>query len=303
MAAISELDKAHRRYWIEEIARIGRNFGDESERLERELSDEIDTKGVLRLVNHLRLAGDIPESYGHDTSEEKQYSKYTDAVISKSFKCLGLRSLVLKERADAADVEAFGRDFSLVADAKAFRLSRTAKNQKDFKVLAMDGWRRGKDYAVVVCPIHQLPTKSSQIYQQATGRDVCILTYSHLAVVVRFAAAHGVENGEALLKAILGAVSLINPSKDSVAYWTSINRSMLEFHAAIADLWLSEKAAAVEAIEVAKQFALDFLSAERERIVRLTHEEAIRHLLEVHKVESRMAVIRRVASSRIMDLG
>ena len=33
--------------------------------------------------------------------------------------------------------------YSLVADAKAFRLSRTAKNQKDFKVQAMDGlaWR------------------------------------------------------------------------------------------------------------------------------------------------------------------
>ncbi len=58
-------------------------------------------------------------------------------------------------------------DYSFVADAKAFRLSRTAKNQKDFKVQAMDDWKHSKTYAMVVCPVYQLLTRTSQIYQQA----------------------------------------------------------------------------------------------------------------------------------------
>ncbi|WP_228484234.1 HindIII family type II restriction endonuclease, partial [Leptospira borgpetersenii] len=106
-----------------------------------------------------------PESYGHDSSEEKLYSKYTDALISECFKYLGLNSIVLTERADAADVEVVCDNYSFVADAKVFRLSRTAKNQKDFKVQAMDGWRNTKDFAMVVGTKYQRPRKLRQKYQ------------------------------------------------------------------------------------------------------------------------------------------
>ena len=60
---------------------------------------------------------------------------------------MGFTSIVLKERANVADVECVCNDYSFVADAKAFRLSRTAKNQKDFKVQAMDNWKYGKPFA------------------------------------------------------------------------------------------------------------------------------------------------------------
>ena len=95
-----------------------------------------------------------------------------------------MKSHVLTERADAADVEVVSNEFSFVADAKVFRLSRTAKNQKDFKIAAMNGWKRGKPYAMVVCPLYQLPTRSSQIYHQAGSLNVCIFSYSHLATLV-----------------------------------------------------------------------------------------------------------------------
>ena len=72
-----------------------------------------------------------------------------------------LKSLVLSERGDADDVEDFAKQYSFVADAKAFRLSRTAKNQKYFKIQAMDNWKKGKPHAMVVCPIYQLPNRSS----------------------------------------------------------------------------------------------------------------------------------------------
>ena len=126
---------------------------------------------------------------------------------------MGLRSSLINARADAADVQARGSAFSLVADAKAFRLSRTAKNQKDFKVQAMDGWRSGLGYAMIVCPVYQLPTRTSQIYQQAIARNVCILSYSHLAALVGLALRRGQQSAERGLGAILETVPLLHPSK------------------------------------------------------------------------------------------
>ena len=163
---ITEDVLTRRAFWVEEIRKLSGDFGDDSSRLEKELQAELKKFGNSSLIDHFRLCGNIPESYGHDSSEEKLYSKYTDSLLCEAFKCLGLRGLVIKERGDAADVEAFAGGYSLVADAKAFRLSRTAKNQKDFKVQAMHGWKRGKDFAMVVCPIHQLQQRSSQLTQR-----------------------------------------------------------------------------------------------------------------------------------------
>lgn len=95
-------------------------------------------------MDHLRLCGNIPEYYGHNTSKEKLYSKYTDTVLSLAYRSIGIRSHVLKERANVADVEAYAKNYSFVADAKSFRLSRTAKNQKDFKIEALHRWKYGK---------------------------------------------------------------------------------------------------------------------------------------------------------------
>lgn len=80
--------------------------------------------------------GTIPESIAHDSTGEKLFAKASDAVLSRAFRELGLKSTVLSERGDAADVIAQSHIFgyTLVADAKTFRMSRTAKNQKDFKV-------------------------------------------------------------------------------------------------------------------------------------------------------------------------
>ena len=109
--------------------------------------------GSSRLIDHLRLCGNIPEEFQHDSSEEKLYSKNTDVLLSFAYKDMGLKSLVLSERGDSADVEAIAKQYSFVADAKAFRLSRTAKNQKDFKIQALDNWKKGKPHAMVYCPL------------------------------------------------------------------------------------------------------------------------------------------------------
>lgn len=293
---------AKREFWIEEIRKLSGNFGDDSSRLETELATEVNSEGFGVLIDHLRLCGDIPESYGHDSSEEKLYSKYTDSLLSETYKAMGLKSLVLKERADAADVEAFAKNFSFVADAKAFRLSRTAKNQKDFKVQAMDGWKRGKPFAMVVCPIYQLPNKSSQIYEQATVRNVCVFTYSHLAMLATFGASEGNEKSEELLEQVFKAIPALNPSKDASQYWTAINRTMLGFSKVMNDLWSIEKQAAVESIAAAKNEALTFLAKEREKIMRMSHDEALKELIKVHKIESKIVTINSVSNSGILSI-
>ena len=140
LTALSKTAKSRRAYWIDEIVQLSGHFGQDSSRIESELNAEIARDGTVALLDHLHLCGAIPEQYGRDSSEEKLYSKYTDALLAAAFRQLGLVSLVLSERADAADVEAVAKDYSLVADAKVFLLSRTAKNQKDFKVEAMHGW-------------------------------------------------------------------------------------------------------------------------------------------------------------------
>lgn len=290
-----------RAYWVREIQKLSGNFGDDSAKVEAELSAEIAKSGVASLVDHLRLCGDIPEEYGHDSSEEKLYSKYTDALLAEAFNAIGLKALVLKERADAADVEVFSKKFSFVADAKSFRLSRTAKNQKDFKVQAMDGWKRGKPYAMVVCPIYQLPTKASQIYEQASARNVCVFTYSHLSVLVMLAAGDAART-QGLLLRVFQAVETLNPSKDAKAYWAAVNTAMLSFGAPAQKLWVAEKTAAVESIKAAKEEALSYLARERERIMRMDHKEALAELVKLNKLESRERVILSLSDNGLLDI-
>lgn len=302
MPLISKAGVARRIYWIEKIRKLSGNFGDDSDRLEKDLAAEVKKESVSALMDHLRLSGDIPESYDHDSSEEKLYSKYTDSLLSETYKKLGFKSLVLKERADAADVEVFAKKYSFVADAKAFRLSRTAKNAKDFKVQAMDGWKRGKPYAMVVCPIYQLPVKSSQIYQQASARNVCIFTYSHLAMLVAYAELDGAEKAEELVHEIFKAIPALNPTKDAGSYWFAVNKTMLNFSRKIEDLWTTEKLAAIESIAIAKEEALSFLVKQREKIMRMSHNEALAELVKVYKIESKIQIIQSVKNNNILAL-
>ncbi|MEM9541792.1 MAG: HindIII family type II restriction endonuclease [Cyanobacteria bacterium P01_E01_bin.42] len=291
-----------RTYWIEKICKLSGDFGDNSNKLEEELNDDIQNRGIHSLINHLRLCGDIPESYGRDSSEEKLYAKYTDFLLAATFKAIGLKALVLKERADVADVEIFAKSYSFVADAKSFRLSRTAKNQKDFKVQAMDRWKHGKPYAMIVCPIYQLPKKSSQIYIQASSRNVCIFTYSHLATLLSFTLAEGNIRGEELIHKIFKTISALNPSKDASSYWMAVNRTILEFSQKIDELWQIEKQASIESIDVAKQEALKFLADERKKIMQMSHEQALMELLKVHKIESKIKTIKSVRNNNLLEI-
>ena len=68
------------------------------------------------------------------------------------------------------------------------------------------------------------------------------------------------------------------------------------------ELWKVEKQAAIESIAVAKEEALIFLANEREKIMRMNHEEALLELVRIHKIESRIKVIRSVSNSGILEI-
>jgi uncharacterized protein (DUF2267 family) len=292
-----------RKHWIKEIELLSGSFRDNTYRLMEKLKSEIMKEGNSVLLDNIRLCGVIPELYSHDSSEEKLYSKYTDMLLCEAFRSIGIKSNVITERGDAADVEAFAKEYSFVADAKAFRLSRTAKNQKDFKVLSMDGWKLDKTYAMVVCPIYQMPTKSSQIYLQASSRNVCLFTYSHLAVTVKFAQLKNCSKAENMLEAVFKSVVLLNPSKDAHAYWFAVNKTMLDFSPLIADIWKDEKQAAVESIKIAKDEALFFLSMEREKIMRMNHDEALEALVKIHKIDAKITTIKSFNNNMLLGIG
>ena len=300
---ISREQAKNREYWIETIGRMSGDFGVDAERLEHDITSEIRVHGIAPLLGHLHLCGAIPECFGHDSSEEKLYSKYTDVVIYAAFTAMGFQSLVLRERANVADVECVTDDYSFVADAKSFRLSRTAKNQKDFKIQAMDSWKHGKPYAMVVCPVYQMPSRTSQIYRQAAERSVCIATYTHLAVIVRYAQDSTHDKVMKLVYEVFRTVEAMNPSTNAASYWQAINRTMLDFDRIIGALWREEKLASNEAILISKREALSYLAAERERILRLSRAEAIQEVLKSRTLDNKVRQVQSVAKNDILGLG
>jgi len=132
--------------------------------------------------------GAIPQSIKPSSTMEKIYSKVTDIVLSRCFTEVGLTSTVLDSRGNSADVTASSQyhGYSLVADSKAMRLSRTAKNQKDFKVGALgDNWiGDANTFAVLCCPLYQYPSKRSQIYEQALNNKACFFSWEHFRFMI-----------------------------------------------------------------------------------------------------------------------
>jgi type II restriction enzyme len=301
--AITQTQIRIRQRWVELLGGSANQFAETSQVTANLLREDVDADGVQALVGHLRFCGCIPESYGHDSTQEKAYSKYTDSVISETLSYLGFQTIVLDGRADMADVEAVGGDFDLVADAKAFRLTRTAKNQKDFKVAAMDRWRYGKKYAAIVCPIDHLPARTSQIYLDASSRNVCILSYSHLAALAVRRASMGVSKTVDVMEKLLAVPSILNPSKDAHVYWQLMDTTLLRAEPGMEEAWRGEKTASVQALNYLKREGLAHLSSERSRIMAMSHDEAIQALIDFGRISAREQTIRGFTGSSLLDAG
>lgn len=266
------------------------------------------TNEIIHYVNRLSFddflsilseIGTIPERIEQDSTEEKLFSKATDIVLSRSFYELGLKSKVLTERANSADVlaESIYHNYSLVGDAKAFRLSRTAKNQKDFKVKSMNDWRGDEnDYAVLVSPYNQYPNTVSQIYSQALTVNVCLLSWEHLY----FLLSHKIkENAECNLSFIWNIsnkiannpeLSFVNRNKCFIADIEKEICSTLKIP--LEQFGVLMKYCVQQTINRG-ELEISYWEAEILRIKSYTREQAINELIRSKKINEKIRVIKK----------
>ena len=234
--------------------------------------------------------GTIPESIAHDSTEEKLFAKASDAILSRAFRELGLKSTVLSERGDAADVMAQSRiyDYTLVADAKAFRLSRTAKNQKDFKITALSNWRKDNDYAVLCSPYFQYPQSQSQIFAQAIDNNFCLLSWEHLI----FLLAHGIKENKSVNLSTLWNFSesfshnVVVAEKEKcfirifdTHLLSTVGQTQTEFDKTLA--------VCVRNITQRGQTEITYWEDERNTIAAYTREEAVSELIKCKKIDKK----------------
>lgn len=253
------------------------------------LKDDLKKCATEEIVDHLHFAGVIPERFGHDSTEEKVFAKYCDALLSTAWSMLGLDAQLVPERSDAADVIATGEGYRIVGDAKAFRLSRTAKNQKDFKVEALNQWRKGAEYACLVAPLYQYPNTTSQIYQQAIRYNVTLLSYTHLAFLI----VH--RQKEKSLKKLWEIQKEMKEGKEAKPYWRKVNGWILDCTGKTPSDW--EKATKLTYASLALQAKdqIAFWEKEKQRIKNLTLMEAIKQLIHALKIDAKIKVIRDTA--------
>jgi type II restriction enzyme len=249
------------------------------------------TKNLLDIVEQI---GIIPEEIDHDSSEEKLFAKTSDAVLSRVFRELGLKSTVITERADAADViaESAIYGYTLVADAKAFRMSRTAKNQKDFKVSALSGWRNDPDYAVLCSPFFQYPQTTSQIYKQAIENNVALISWEHLA----FLLIHNIKENDKVSLASLWNFSgdyskTVVVSESKRCFIPDYNKFLIEHLGYTQSDFTALLNSQIEIIKQRGSVERDYWEKQKAEIMSFTRKRAITELVKSKKIDEKISQI------------
>ena len=239
-----------------------------------------------KLSSSLLECGIIPELLEHDSSEEKLWAKYCDILLAQTWTHLSIPAEVLRARGDSADV--FGRthNYSIVGDAKAFRLSRTAKNQKDFKVQALDDWRQSNTYACLVSPLYQYPQRASQIYEQAIERNVTLLSYTHLKFLLDCTDGQNLDS-------LWCISSELSKSKNAQQYWEAIDETTREIAGESEETLSSYKQETIDKIKQLGKEGIDYWETRIANYKKLSQEEAVARLIKAEKVEAKIGTIKK----------
>lgn len=250
-----------------------------------------------QLSQNLIQFGIMPEVFAHDSSEEKSWAKLSDIILASALNHLGIKAEVLRTRGNSADVFGKNENYTIVGDAKTFRLSRTAKNQKDFKIKALDDWRKENTYAVLVSPLSQYPSRSSQIYSQAVERNVTLLSYLHLKLLLDKCSSKVSLKGLWELGKNLNKAIPKNQHSDSAAYWEHIN----QYVAKAANVGLKEiEKYKSEEISITRHLGNEGILYWKNKILeykKLSREEAVKKLLKAEKIESKIKTITKAINS------
>lgn len=259
------------------------------------LETEVNKYSKEDLLNTIIQVGILPECFGQYTSEEKIWSKYSDILLAQCLNQVGIEAKVLGTRGNSADVIGQSDSYSIVADAKTFRLSRTAKNQKDFKVSALDSWRGNNNFSMLVAPLFQYPKANSQIYLQAINRNVTLYSYTHLKFLM-------VVNPKANLTPIFNIgntlKSEISGSEQLRAsnYWLKVDKLTLEVTGSTAIKLEEFKQETVEITQSLGNEGISYWNDRIEEIKKLPREEAIIELIKARKIDQKIKVIKQAIS-------
>lgn len=277
---------------------VTRKFAEASEEIKIYVN-ELDRQTVIDIVKEI---GTIPECIEASSSSEKLFSKASDCILARCFSELGMPSIVVNERGNSADIIARSiHGYTLVADAKTFRLSRTAKNQKDFKIDTLSNWRGSEhDFALLVAPYFQYPNTVSQIYASALDKQVCLLSWEHILFLLEN---NVMESDTLSLEAIWNApVRLARDTR--IAYADRMNCQFPYINQMLCDRISVPIQKFNEQLDICKDiirnrgnYELEYLNTEKEAITTLTRDEAIAELLKSKKVLERISTIKKFVSS------
>jgi len=250
------------------------------------LFEKLDAVSDEELIRHIECGGVIPESFSHDSSQEKLFAKYCDYLLARGLTSIGIPSTVIEERADAADVLGKHANYDIVGDAKAFRLSRTAKNQKDFKVESLNQWKKGAPYACLVCPLFQYPTRTSQIYGQAIRYNVTLFSFTHLGFLLK---ANTINHEQ--LEKLWSLSGSLTSDKDAVSYWNAISKQAVAVAGVSIDEWDTYLDESKRLLLEQAQEQLGFWELEKQRIRDMSHDEAVDNLIRAFRIDSNIELI------------
>lgn len=253
-------------------------------------------------IEIVKEIGTIPEAIEASSTEEKLYSKASDIVLARCFSELGLKAKAVSERGNSADIVAeSNHGYTLVADAKTFRLSRTAKNQKDFKISTLSRWRGMEhDFAVLVAPYFQYPNTSSQIYSSSLSDKVCLLSWEHMLFLLN---KNVVEDFSLSLEQIWNAPTRIE--RDSkIAYADRMNCLFPYINKMVCDRIPINLNDFEEQLDICKLYIFDrsndeiaILKTEIQNIEEYTKEQAIKELIRSRKLNEKISAILSYKSS------
>lgn len=256
--------------------------------------ESIDDNAIKEIVKEI---GTIPECIKASSSEEKLFSKASDIILARCFRMLGLKSKAVNERADSADViaESIHHKYSLVADAKCFRMSRTAKNQKDFKVSALSNWRGAEnEYAVLVSPYFQYPKAESQIYKSALDDNVCLLSWEHISILLD----NNIKEIDNFSLESLWNISTMITRDSKFAYANAKNCFLPKINLHVAkkigydiEDFEQQLSQLKNVIILRGSKELEYCESKIDAIKKLTHDEAIKALIKETKLEEKINVI------------
>lgn len=252
----------------------------------------LDRADILPLVVEI---GIIPEDIKHDSTEEKLYTKVSDILLAKSLSEMNLEVSVLTQWSDCADIIAQSRyhSYSLVGDAKTFRLCRTAKNAKDINVVSMAQWNEDCDYSVLVCPYYQYPQSVSTIYKDALEHNVSLFSWEYLYVLLK----EGVKESLSCNLRDLFNQSAIIANTTTVA--NAKTNFLQQQNVNIADIInmpqsrFADYFNQVNEILVERGYAeIGFFESEQKRVMQLNREDAIKELLRCLKLDNKISTIK-----------